>query len=213
MGFFDDIKDASAAVSWLLQATLTPPPSGELYVPPASLYIPNDAIEIFEAVEEATRRPNSIIQLICSKENEDGDLVVEQRNYRVVSVSTPALQSDPFYQLVTSLLPPGSSNWVTRVAGLVRTSTVIVPYDSYVNPSTQSVLEVARSEGRFQSGGSVSGQPFNYLPWLLSGVGYAVGGPVGAPAGFVIGQLLSRGRPVPSPASSSPNRSLPVGEL
>ena len=213
MGFFDDIRDVNAAVSWLLQATLTPPPSGELYVPPASLYIPNDAIEIFEAVEEATRRPNSIIQLIYSKENEDGDLVVEQRNYRVVSVSTPALQSDPFYQLVTSLLPPGSSNWVMRVAGLVRTSTVIVPYDSYVNPSTRSVLDVARSEGRFQSGGSVSGQPFNYLPWLLSGVGYAVGGPVGAPAGFVIGQLLSRGRPVPSPASMSPNRSLPVGEL
>jgi hypothetical protein len=213
MGFFDDIKDASAAVSWLLQATLTPPPSGELYVPPASLYIPNDAIEIFEAVEEATRRPNSIIQLIYSRENEDGDLVVEQRNYRVVDVGFSSLQNDPFYQLVTSLLPPGSSNWVTRVAGLVRTSTVIVPYDSYVNPSTRSVLDVARSEGRFQSGGSVSGQPFNYLPWLLSGVGYAVGGPVGAPAGFVIGQLLSRGRPVPSPASSSPSRSLPVGEL
>ena len=206
MGFFDDIRDASAAVSWLLQATLTPPPAGKLYVPPASLYIPNDAIEIFEAVEEGTRRPNSIIKLVYSKENEDGELVVQDRRYRVVALSTQALQNDPFYQLVTSLLPPGFSSWVTRVSGLIRTSTTTTSYEGYFNP--ESALEAATADG-----GSVSGRPFNLLPWLLSGVGYAVGGPVGAPAGFVIGQLLSRGRPVPSPESMSPRRGPPVGIL
>ena len=213
MGFFDDIRDASAAVSWLLQATLTPPPAGKLYVPPASLYIPNDAIEIFEAVEEGTRRPNSIIKLVYSKENEDGELIVEDRRYRVVALSTQALQNDPFYQLVTSLLPPGFSSWVTRVAGLIRTTTTTTSYEGYFS-SQPGAVSVAIAEGRFSSdGGSVSGRPFNLLPWLLSGVGYAVGGPVGAPAGFVIGQLLSRGRPVPSPASMSPRRGPPVGIL
>ncbi len=71
-------------------------------------------------------------------------------------------------------------------------------------------------EGFLESDGTIAFSPSskkeekvqNLLPWILAGVGYFVGGIVGAPAGFVAGQLLSKqkdDKPSFSPVEDSPS--------
>jgi len=190
----DAIQIAQQA-AFLINASLNQPPSGKVWTPP--IFAPDSALEVYEEVAGGARKVGDTVKVVFVYDK-DGVPVVRENHYRIYSMS--GMQSSLLYQKIMNIW--GSSfPWTSRIGLPGVTYETETSVEGYQGGG--SALEMAIGEGRYSDIGSSSVESgFNLLPWLLGGLGYAVAGIVGAPAGFAIGQHLSSPRkPQPSPAN------------
>lgn len=182
-----DAIQVAQQVAFLINASFNEPPSGKVWTPP--IFAPASALEVYEEVAGGARKVGDTVKVVFVYDK-DGTPIVRENYYRIYSMS--GLQSSVLYQKIMDIW--GSSfPWVTRIGLPGASYTLETSVEGY--QGGPSALEVAIAEGRHSSSSGVgSSSGFNALPWILGGVGLAVGGPIGGPAGFVVGQYLSRGK-------------------
>jgi hypothetical protein len=190
----DAIQIAQQA-AFLINASLNQPPSGKVWTPP--IFAPDSALEVYEEVAGGARKVGDSVKVVFVYDK-DGVPVVRENHYRIYSMS--GLQSSLLYQKIMDIWG-ASFPWANRIGLPAVTYETETSVEGYQGGG--SALEMAIAEGRHSDFGSSSVESgFNLLPWLLGGLGYAVAGIVGVPAGFAIGQQLSSPRkPQPSPAN------------
>jgi hypothetical protein len=177
------------ALSFLISASLNKPPTGKLWIPP--LYAPASAIEVFEQhTEGQAARAGDIFKVVFAYENQDGEVVVRTNGKKIYNLSSEFAKENPLWNYLRGIWA-SDAVWWDRIGLPYNTYEMEMPLENYLNPQGGTALERAGWDPSSSSSKKDS-NGFNVLPWVLGAVGFGVGGPIGAPAGFVIGQYLSK---------------------
>ena len=206
-------------IQWLIRASFRKPSDGFYWAPSASMLMPTAFSEQYQQ-EFLDGFPDGVTEVRPGTKgfvsfryiNEDGQEMARTNYYKFVPIDLD--DAGWFAQAVKEAKETFDiGQWWNKIAMPVNLYSEEVPLASYGKTPTMSALEMAFGGNEvalddFVSGrstnGKSAGSKTNLTPFLLAGIGFMVGGPLGAGVGFFLGSQTKK--PIRPSSTGTPIR-------
>lgn len=202
-------------IQWLIQASFIKPTDGFYWAPSATMLNPQDPANFLDGFPEGITevRPGTQGFVSFRYTNEEGEEIARTNYYKFVPID---LEGEGwFIEAVKEAKETFDiGQWWNKIAMPVNLYSEEIPLASYGKTPTMSALEAAFGGNEmalddFVSGGTPngksSGSKTNWTPFLLAGIGFMIGGPLGAGVGFFLGSQTSK-EPIRPSSTGTPIR-------